>query len=116
MLTIIIAVVLAHLLGDYPLQGTFLATMKSKSRYILFVHCFIWSGLVFLTLSFFGLDAPWKFFFLLIVHYLVDYWKCHTFATPEERKKTFGITMTGMQAFFIDQSIHVVQLGVVILL
>jgi hypothetical protein len=111
----IIAVFLAHFLADYPLQGDFLATWKSKSVYILMVHSFIWAGLVSMALVVFGLFAPWQFVFLFAGHYLIDGWKCITFKSPEDKQKTFGITMTGMQAFFIDQTLHAIQLLVVLI-
>jgi hypothetical protein len=115
MLTAIIVVFLAHFLADYPLQGDFLATWKSKSYYILFVHSFIWASLVSLALISFGLYAPWKFLVLLIPHAIIDGWKCRTFKSPEDRQKTLGITMNGMQAFFIDQALHALQLAVVLI-
>jgi len=31
-----------NLVLDYPLQGEFLGNYKSKSNYVLFVHCAIW--------------------------------------------------------------------------
>jgi hypothetical protein len=116
MLTASIMVFLAHFLGDYPLQGEFLAQWKSKSRYILFVHSFIWAGLVYLALAAFGLDTYWKFLFLLFGHMVIDEWKCRTFSSPEDIQKTFGITINGMQAFFIDQSLHALQLLAVLAL
>ena len=108
-------VFLAHFLGDYPLQNDFLAKGKSKSRYLLFVHCFIWASLVYVALSAFGLASPWKFFFLISIHGIVDEWKCRTFVGPRELKKTLGITMTGLQAFFVDQTAHALQLIVVLI-
>lgn len=115
MLTAIIVVFLAHFIADYPLQGFFLAEWKSKSWYILFVHSFIWAGLVSCGLAAFGLYAAWKFFFLLIGHFVIDGWKCRTFETPEHRVKTLGVVITGLQAFFIDQTLHVLQLLVVLI-
>lgn len=106
---------LAHFLGDYPLQGDFLANWKSKSFYILFVHCFIWTGLVSLALIPFELYALWKFLFLLTCHFIIDAWKCRTFSSPEEIKSFLRIEMSGMEAFFLDQFLHAFQIAVVIL-
>lgn len=107
---------LAHFLGDYPLQGDFLATWKSKSNYILFVHSFIWSALVSLALVPFGAYAIWKFAFLLIGHFFVDLWKCRSFSSPEERKKIWRSEISGMHAFFLDQFFHACQIVLIVLL
>ena len=68
-----------NLILDYPLQGEFLATNKSKNNYILFVHSAIWGiGIVLglLILNLYGDYGWWKFFFLIFGHMLIDAWKC----------------------------------------
>lgn len=117
MLEAIMVVFLAHFLADYPLQGFFLAEWKSKSWYILFIHCFIWSGLVAVGLMVCGVYAPWKFVFLLVGHFGIDAWKCRTWKTPEEKQPVlikWGPKITGMQAFMADQTLHAIQLFVVL--
>jgi hypothetical protein len=40
---LIFATVVAHYIGDFPLQGNFLAKRKGKSDYFLFIHALIWA-------------------------------------------------------------------------
>jgi len=94
----------ANYIGDYPLQGDFLGVYKSKYEYLLFVHCFIWSGTISLVLFQLGIFEWWKLAFLFIVHYIVDRWKCR-----HPKNKELGLT----KLLWIDQSIHVIQMIVV---
>ncbi len=92
-----------NLVGDYPLQGEFLATMKGRSNYLLFVHCVIWTGTVSLGLLYLGILAYWKILFLLAFHFAIDYWKAR------KQDKTRALT----RDLYIDQTLHVFQILIV---
>ena len=102
-----------NLLLDYPLQSVFEATNKSKYNYVLFVHSAIWGlGITFAIIYLQGGIVGWKIVMLVFGHMLMDGWKCRTFTSPDDIKKTFGIKMSGKTAFYIDQSFHVGQIAV----
>lgn len=90
----------ANLLGDYPLQGNFLATEKGKSNYILFVHSMIWTMCIVVVLLYLGLFAWWKLIMLLSGHCLMDWIKCHVLIS----KTKF--------ALYTDQLFHIVQCAI----
>ena len=92
----------ANLVLDYPLQGTFLAEWKSKSNYILFVHCAIWGIGMYMVCCFLGLGELWKLFMLVGGHYAMDWWKCRGMY------KKHGIS--DMNSLYIVQAFHVVQI------
>ncbi|WP_428909687.1 DUF3307 domain-containing protein [Niallia sp. Krafla_26] len=94
----------AHFMGDFPLQGSFLSTHKGKYPYLLFVHCFIWTGciaaagyLIGYTITFIDLGL------LFSLHALADYLK----AKPALFYKKADPLRTGL---YIDQFIHILQL------
>ena len=90
-----------HFVGDYPLQGEFLANVKSKNDYVLFCHAVIWSGLIAVALAFFGIFAWWKVAMLLIGHFIIDRWKAR------KLDKTYAMT----RDLWLDQALHIVQIA-----
>lgn len=40
--TLLVQLVMCHMIGDYVLQSTFIATTKGTNWYHLFVHCFLY--------------------------------------------------------------------------
>lgn len=90
-----------NLILDYPLQGNFLSEYKCKSNYVLYVHCAIWGLGMFLVLIPLELFAWWKLPMLFGGHLIIDYWKC--------RGLYKKIKLSDMGAYYIDQSLHVVQ-------
>lgn len=95
----------AHFVGDYPLQADFLAQWKSKSYYVLLVHCFIWATAVYIACCFLGIAAPWKWWFLFVGHALMDNWKCRGYY------KKWNIS--DINSFYIDQTWHAIQVLIV---
>lgn len=90
--------VCAHYIGDFPLQGDFVAMNKGKYWYVMLAHCIIWAACICVVLKFYGLFAPWKIAALIIPHYLTDLWKCRKPKTPEAWKYIYP-----------DQAIHLLQ-------
>ncbi len=97
------ATMVAHYIGDFPLQGDFLAKFKGKSDYFLFSHALIWAGCVSAVLSYFGVFAWWKVAFLFSGHFIIDRWK----ARKEDQSHAFTLDL------WIDQFLHFLQLVVV---
>ena len=89
-----------HMVGDYPLQGDFIAQVKGKNDYILFCHAVIWTGCITIGLVIIGLFAWWKFAMLLVGHFIIDRWKAR------KHDKTNALT----RDLYIDQSLHLIQL------
>lgn len=87
-----------HYLGDYPLQGNYLAVTKGKNLYNLFVHSFIYSFTVSLVFFVSGGWSLSKFFVLLISHIIIDFVKAN--AKSEEHRETLHL--------YIDQLMHIV--------
>lgn len=90
-----------NLILDYPLQDEFCKKYKCENNYVLFVHCAIWAFGIYIGLYFLGLASIWKLFMLLIGHYVIDYWKC---------RGLYKKYMKDLTAYYIDQSLHVVQI------
>ena len=89
-----------HCIADYPLQGDFLANIKGKNFFLLLVHSFIWSGIVYLGLLHLGMATPYEFAVLFVVHAAIDKWKCNR---PD---KTKALTTD----LYWDQAAHAVQI------
>lgn len=97
---LLFALTVAHYIGDFPLQGDFLGTMKGKFDYLLFSHALIWAGVICAVLGYFNAFAWWKVLFLLIGHILIDRWKAR------KEDKTNALT----KDLWIDQALHAVQI------
>lgn len=102
MFKILFILYVINLILDYPLQGDFLATYKSKNNYVLYVHSMIWAGGLSIVLMYLGIFAIWKLAMLLIGHMLIDAWKCRGYY-----KK---MNISDWNSLYIDQSLHVGQL------
>ena len=89
-----------HMIGDYPLQGDFLAQVKGKNDYILFCHSVIWTGCIAFGLFLLGLFAWWKAAMLLIGHFIIDRWKARKQDKSHSLKRDL----------WIDQGLHLFQL------
>ena len=89
-----------HMIGDYPLQGDFLAQVKGKNDYILFCHSVIWTGCITVGLLLLGLFTWWKASMLLAGHFVIDRWKAR------KQDKSHSLTCD----LWIDQGLHFLQL------
>ncbi|MBL7050515.1 MAG: DUF3307 domain-containing protein [Nitrospira sp.] len=100
---LIFATIVAHYIGDFSLQGNYLAKFKGKSDYVLFGHALIWAGCISAVLSYFGVFAWWKVAFLVSGHFIIDRWK----ARKKDKSRAYTYDL------WIDQSLHFLQLLVV---
>lgn len=99
-----LALIFAHLLADYPLQGEFLATMKGENTIVLVSHAGIWTGCIaimgfLLGFHIDGIDIA----LLFVVHAIADLLKAGNYLWY----KRFDSLKGGL---LIDQLIHVVQI------
>jgi len=69
MIHLLILYTFTHYLGDYPLQGDYLAQNKHKQFYICFAHCFIYAGLFYIAS---GFDIK-IFVIAFITHLIIDW-------------------------------------------
>ena len=88
--------IIAHYLGDCALQTQHQAEYKGKKWYVMLCHCMVWAGCISIALEYIGCFVLWKFFFLVIGHWLMDKWKC-------KRRGESNISM------YIDQGFHLSQ-------
>jgi hypothetical protein len=105
-------VLVAHFIADFPLQPEILTKYKSQSLYLMFVHCFIYAGVVFFAMNWVGFidgDGIYIFTTLFFTHFFIDKEKCNDFkeSLPIEEKK---------RLLHIDQILHlIVILGLVLI-
>jgi len=97
----IISLITIHLLADYPLQGDFLAKAKSSNTFLLYVHSFMWAGMIYWGLDYYGLASPYEYLYLGFVHANIDKWKC----ARKDKSKSLTTYL------YIDQAAHMVQIA-----
>lgn len=101
---LLLALTVAHLIGDFPLQGNFLAKSKGQYDFLLAVHALIATGCVCLVLGSINRFTWLIGGFLLIGHFVIDRWKarkrCQVYALRED--------------MWLDQALHFLQLCIVV--
>lgn len=102
MVYILVAILTAHVIGDYFLQQFAFFNMKRFDISILLLHTIIWSTCISIGLAAVKRFAWWKFWFSLVVHTMIDYWKLH-----------FNPYPTPLNIIIVDQMLHMVQLYIV---
>ena len=94
-----------HFIGDYPLQGEFLAKMKGENLYLMFCHVAIWTGTISVGLFLTDNLTLWKIIFLFVIHFMADSYKVN------KKDKTKALT----NDLYKDQLIHFIQILIVYL-
>jgi ABC-type uncharacterized transport system permease subunit len=97
MINLIILLWLHHV-GDVAFQPSWLIKKKKKHLFSHYEHAFVWAGLITIGLMIMGRYELWKFFFLLIVHGMIDYFKY-------KREEYWWI--------YPDQALHYIQILIV---
>ncbi len=73
-LRMIIFLVIAHCVGDYLFQSSYLALNKGKDKYLLFVHSILYAFGVILTAYIFTIEITiLQILGLFITHMIIDY-------------------------------------------
>lgn len=101
LLIMMLILLLVHFVADFPLQGDFLGVYKAKYDFLLFVHCFIWTGCICFALAFFDLFAIHRMVFLFVGHFVIDRWRAR-----HKDKEKYGLT----RLLWYDQVLHFGQL------
>lgn len=97
MIQIVLWVILAHYIADYPLQGDFLAQTKGKYFYSLLAHSLIYSLIIMIPLTMMGKPELWRLLVILFSHMIIDYKK----ATAKNKDKALTTYL------YIDQALHI---------
>lgn len=64
----IFLLVICHAIGDYVLQGDFIAKSKGENWYHLFIHCVLYIVPFYIA---FGFDG-WFLSYLFVTHFIID--------------------------------------------
>ena len=100
-ITIILGLITAHLLGDYVFQSQYIADSKKKDIYHLTVHCWLYTACFWCVLALVNKLSLGVILFIFISHMIIDYSKCK-----------FGHKI-GAKAYAIDQILHYVVVFIV---
>lgn len=99
-----LALIFAHLLADYPLQGHFLANNKGKNHILLFTHAGIWTGTILVAVHLLGFEVTLlDVLTLFVVHAIADAFKAKSIGVYKKLDPLKG-------GLLLDQSIHVIQI------
>ena len=75
-LRMIIFLVIAHCVGDYLFQSSYLALNKGKDKYLLFVHSILYVFGIILTAYIFTIEITiLQILVLFITHMIIDYFE-----------------------------------------
>lgn len=90
-----------HHIGDVWAQPSWLIEMKKKHVFSIYEHVWVWSTVVSLGLFALDMFAPWKFFFLLGGHFIIDLIKYQLL--PKKWRKEYW-------PIYPDQFLHYLQI------
>ena len=124
MLTVFVCICIllaGHCIGDYPMQGEFLAINKSKDKVCLLAHCIIYTffftiaELATMLIHGFPIFMEIVVYIILIglvTHLIIDKWKCSYRDRIMEELESGAITKEKMHendvlGFYIDQALHI---------
>lgn len=93
--------IIGHLIGDFVLQTSRMATEKQQNFSKLLQHCGIYTVVIFIILfiSSKHVDAVWISLIIGISHFMIDFFRNHADKKCNDRISVF--------LFFIDQILHI---------
>lgn len=100
----ILGLITAHIFGDYVFQSAYIAENKKRNIYHLLVHCWIYTACFWCVLFLLNKLNLWIIAFVFVSHVILDYIKSRI----EEK--------IGSKAYALDQLLHYVVIGIVVLL
>ena len=102
---LIVFLIIAHCVGDYLFQSTYLAVNKGENKYLLFVHGVLYVFGIILTAHIFSIEiSVLQILALFITHVITDHIKASGISTEALGEK---------KALIIDQAIHYLVLFLV---
>ncbi|TGE33730.1 DUF3307 domain-containing protein [Desulfosporosinus sp. Sb-LF] len=103
----------AHLLGDFPLQTSWMAMNKANKWLPLLTHSILYTGTIgIISFVGFGGFAAWQLFIIFLGHVLLDrrtsvaWWVQHIMHTDLSKNQWLGI--------MVDQVFHVTILALIL--
>jgi hypothetical protein len=90
-----------HHLADTAFQPNWMIEKKSQHAFTVYEHAFVWAGTVSFGLYWLGKFSFGSFLFLLIGHFVIDYFKYRYF-------KNYNW-------IYLDQALHYLQIIIVYL-
>ena len=105
----LLILIFLHHFGDVWGQPSWLIKAKSKHLWAIYEHCMVWTGLICMGLIYFDNFEPWKFVFLLFVHFIIDMFFYQILPQLRNKKKQYWY-------IYPDQALHYTQILVVFLL
>lgn len=104
---LIVFLIIAHCVGDYLFQSTYLAVNKGKDKYLLFVHSVLYAFGVILTAYIFTIEiSVLQILALFITHMIIDY----------SRTNNTVVEILGeKRVLIVDQIVHYLILFLVFL-
>lgn len=97
-MTLIIFLFIHHLADT--IQPTWLIENKKRHAFAVYEHAFVWAGMITLGLNLIDKASIEKFLFLLIGHFIIDYFK---------------YKLKSYNWIYLDQLLHYLQIIIVIL-
>ena len=92
---IVLTLVMCHLVGDYVLQGQFIAETKGKNSYHMFIHCTLY------CLPFMVILSGWQLVLLYCSHVIIDLSKAKYNKITYEQDQCLHYLVLFLLGFFI---------------
>lgn len=100
--------IVAHFISDWGLQSRWMAENKSKYWEVLLAHSFIYAGGISIALEYTGLFSIGKVLFILIGHFITDYFSSRGTAKLDE-----SMMFERRLILYVDHFAHFCQLWLV---
>lgn len=102
---LVVFLIMAHCVGDYLFQSTYLAVNKGKDKYLLFVHSVLYVFGIILTTHVFSIEiSVLQILIIFIAHMVADHIKAS------------GVSVKALgdkKALIVDQAVHYLVLFLV---
>jgi hypothetical protein len=103
----LLTLLVLHHIADVWGQPTWLIQAKKHHMWAIYEHVMIWAGLVSAGLVFFDNFAMWKFWFLLVGHFLIDWFFYQVLPKIRKEEKQYWYV-------YPDQALHYLQILIVV--
>jgi hypothetical protein len=90
----------AHHIADVAYQPSWLIKNKHHHWWSVYEHSFVWAGVISIALYLLGVFEPWKFIFLLVGHFVIDWYRYRY--------------LHNWNWIYLDQALHYLQVIIVL--